>query len=100
MENILLDTFKLAGGQYYELKDVIEEMHVNDFLNLIADPENSHDEYAVEVYWDKHKLGFLSRTQNRIIHNLLINDIPLVGIITQINKEFSKQVEFDILLQL
>jgi hypothetical protein len=100
MENILLDTFKLAGGQYYELKDVINEIHENDLLNLIADPENPHDEYAVEVHWDQHKVEFLSKTQNRIIHNLLINDIPLVGVVTRINKVHSTQLEFDILLQL
>lgn len=100
MNDILLDTFVLAGGQYYDLKNIIEEIELNQELSLIAEPENEHDEYAVQVYWDKHLLGYLSRARNSIIHNMLINDLNLYGLVTRINKNFSTQLEFDIYLQL
>lgn len=100
MNDVLLNSFVLAGGQYYDLKHVIEEIEIDDKLSLIAELENEHDEYAVQVYWDKHMLGYLSRSQNRIIHNMLINDLKLYGQVTQINKNFSTRLEFDIYLQL
>lgn len=99
MSKSLLDSFKLAGGQYYDLKKIIDKIKEDDSLNLLPDSENEHDEYAVEVYWKKHKLGFLSRTQNRIIHNLLVNDVPLTAKVSKINKEYNTQLEFDIFLE-
>jgi hypothetical protein len=104
MSNVLLDTFRLAGGQYYELKDVIQNIHINDLLDLVAEPENTYDEFAVQVVWedDDHRfmLGYLSRTNNRIIHNMLINDLKLYGLVTQVDQQFSTRLEFDIYLHL
>lgn len=96
---ILLDSFAVVGGQYYTLYDVIDQINENDLLTLIPIPENPHDEYAVEVWWDEYKLGFLSRSKNVIIHNLLANDVPLVALVTGVNTEYSKQVSFDIFLK-
>ena len=100
MNDVLLDTFVLAGGQYYYLNKVIKEIQLNQEISLVAEPENEHDEYAVQVYWDEYMLGYLSRARNRVIHNMLINDLKLYGLITRINKSFSTQLEFDIYLQL
>lgn len=96
---ILLDSFVVVGGQYYELYDVIDQINENDLLTLIPTPENPHDEYAVEVWWDDHKLGHISRSKNVIIHNLLANNIPLVALVTGVNTEYSKQVSFDVFLE-
>lgn len=96
---ILLDSFVVVGGQYYELYEVIDQIQVDDLLTLIPTPENPHDEYAVEVWWDEHKLGHISRNKNVIIHNLLANEVPLVGLVTEVNSEYSKQVKFDIFLE-
>jgi len=43
MNDVLLDTFRLAGGQYYELKDVIKDIQIDDLLDLVAEPENPYD---------------------------------------------------------
>lgn len=100
MNEVLLDSFILAGGQYYELKKVIEEIKLNDELSFIADDENEHDEYAVKVFWDEYMLGYLSRTKNRIVFNMLVNNLKLYGLVTRVNKHFSTQLEFDIYLNL
>lgn len=104
MNDVLLDTFRLAGGQYYELKDVIKDIQIDDLLDLVAEPENPYDEFAVQVFWEyddcRCLLGYLSRTNNRIIHNMLINDLKLYGLVTQMNQQFSTQLEFDIYLHL
>jgi len=100
MKQIVLDNFSVVGGQYYALHDVISEIQVDDFIVLKAAPENPHDEYAVEVWWDEHQLGYISRNKNVIIHNLLANDVPLIGLVTQVNTEYSKQVYFDVILDI
>lgn len=99
MNSVLLDSFKIAGGQYYDLKKVIDKIKVDDALDLVPDSENEHDEYAVEIHWQQHKLGFISRMHNRIIHNLLVNDMPLTAKVFRINKEYGTQLEFDIFLE-
>lgn len=99
MSNILLDSFKLAGGSYFDLKKVIDKIKVDDVLDLVPDSENEYDEYAVEIHWQQHKLGFISKMHNRIIHNLLVNDVPLIAKVFKINKECSTQLEFDIFLE-
>ena len=98
MKQIVLDNFAVVGGQYQALHDVISEIHENDLLELKATPENPHDEYTVEVWWNEYQLGFISRTKNVVIHNLLANDVPLIGIVSQVNTEYSKQVYFGIFL--
>lgn len=100
MKQILLDNFAVVGGQYHALYDVISQIKVDDQVVLKADPENPHDEYAVEVWWNEYQLGFISRTKNVIVHNLLANDVPLIGLVSQVNTEYSKQVYFDVILEI
>jgi len=95
MSDILLDAFVLVGGQYHELKKVIKDIQINDFLSFVAD-----DEYAVKVFWNEYLIGYPSRTKNTIIFNMLVNDLKLYGLVTRINKHFFSQLEFDIYLQL
>lgn len=104
MNDVFLDTFRLAGGQYYELKDVIKDIQIDDLLDLVTEPENPHDEFAVQVFWEyddrQYLLGYLSRTNNRIIHNMLNGNLKLYGLVTGVNKQYSTQLEFDIYLHL
>ena len=96
MTDIFLDSFVLAGGQYYDLKKVIKDIQLNDELELIPDDENEHDEYAVKVFYHETMLGFLSRRKNTIIYNMLSNNLKLFGVVTRVNVNFSTQLEFDI----
>jgi hypothetical protein len=61
----------LAGFTYYDGLDVIEDLKLGTKLRLIAEPENPHDADAVAIYYKDTKLGFIPRTHNSIISNLL-----------------------------
>jgi hypothetical protein len=96
MTDIFLDSFVLAGGQYYDLKRIIKVIQINDELEFIPDDENKHDEYAVKVLYQENMIGYLSRTKNRIIYNMLSNNLKLFGVITGVDVKFPTHLEFDI----
>ena len=67
-------SFKIAGIEYYEALFVINELKVGDKLTLKAEPENIHDENAVEIYYKDYKLGYIPRSTNYSISVLLNNN--------------------------
>ncbi|MEA3348070.1 MAG: HIRAN domain-containing protein, partial [Pseudomonadota bacterium] len=54
-----LNRFSVAGFQYYAGMQLISLLHPTAGLNLIAEPENQHDEYAVRIEWRGQKLGYV-----------------------------------------
>lgn len=61
----------LAGFPYYDAESVWPLLQVGDLVGLHAEPTNPHDEFAVEVYWQDHKLGYLPRAENAMISRRL-----------------------------
>ena len=62
---ILVQNSPLAGFQYYQGKELWEQMKVGDALALIREPDNAHDARAVRVEWNGHKLGYVPRQLDR-----------------------------------
>ena len=63
--------FKIAGIEYYEALIVINEMKIGDKLILKPQPDNIHDENAVEIFYKDYKLGYIPRNANYSISVLL-----------------------------
>ena len=63
--------FHIAGFTYYEGVDVFNELKIGAELQLVAEPENNHDNYAVAVYYQNHKLGYIPRDKNKYISKFL-----------------------------
>ena len=62
--------FKIAGIEYYEALFMIEKIKVGD--KLILKPEdNIYDEYAVEIYYEDKKLGYIPKSANYSIGVIL-----------------------------
>ncbi len=60
--DVYLNSPYIAGFQYYQgtkLEDLLKE---SDVLTLKRQAENPHDYFAVEVYHDNKKLGYLPRS--------------------------------------
>jgi len=70
-EHILLQSSPLAGFQYYGGKQVWTEMHEGDVLELVREPQNSHDPRAVRVEWQGIKLGYVPRRDNEAVARLM-----------------------------
>ena len=74
----MVNRFPAAGFQYYQGESVIDVLRQGDVLTLKAEPTNPHDYYAVEIYADHVKLGYVPRTDNKHISRMLREGIGLV----------------------
>ncbi len=61
----------IAGLQYYEVLEVWKKLEIGQRLELIPEPDNRYDEYAVIVAFGDKKLGYLPRSQNKTVSLLL-----------------------------
>ena len=70
-DKIYLLQFFVRGFQFYEGPNVINQISENTLVNLVREPNNEYDEYAVAVYFENTKLGYVPREDNVILSNLL-----------------------------
>lgn len=70
-ESFSLGQFYVAGFQYYGGLEIVDQLHRGQRYELVAEPENPYDEFAVAIYWGTIQLGYVPRTENRQISRLL-----------------------------
>jgi len=70
-----LCTLKVAGLQYGDMSK--HTFIPTQKLSFIREKDNLYDAYAVAIYFDKRKVGYIPRTNSRIIASLLDNGIKL-----------------------
>ena len=75
------------GLVHYNFKIVKKQLSIGDELTLIAETNNTYDRYAVAIYYQKHKLGYLPAYENIAISNLLVQNVKLVAFVTQLYPE-------------
>jgi len=76
-KNILLNKCSVAGFQYYQGREVINFLKESDSLNLSVEVDNEYDKYAVEIYYQNTKLGYIPRSENKHISRMLQAGIDL-----------------------
>lgn len=64
-------TFYLAGFSYWDGCTVFNHLNVGTGLQLKFEPDNKFDAYAVAVYFEDHKLGYVPRSENKQISKFL-----------------------------
>lgn len=71
MENRHLCNFQIAGFTYYEGAEVFNELKIGTHLTLKREPENKFDPYAIALYYNDKKLGFVPRGENKELSKFL-----------------------------
>ncbi len=66
-----LANFNIAGFTFYEGVDCFEQLKIGTTLKLVLEQNNKYDSRAVAIYFNEFKLGFVPRSENRIIYKLL-----------------------------
>ncbi|GHV43118.1 restriction endonuclease [Bacteroidia bacterium] len=61
----------IAGFQYYDGCQVIDELKVGTPLEIFAETDNPHDSFAVVVYFGEKKLGYIPKDKNELLSKLL-----------------------------
>ena len=64
-------TCNVAGQSHWDIAEVFGELKVGSKLKLKAEPDNPYDPHAVAVYFHKTKIGFVPRSGNATISQLL-----------------------------
>lgn len=85
--DIYLDSLCIAGFQYYEGLDREEYLEEGYPLILKRQCENPHDFFAVEVYQGDYKLGYLPRSDNRVIARMMDQGIKVKAIVRSIDPD-------------
>ena len=68
---ILIQESPLAGFQYHQGEIAWSHLRPSQPLRLVREPDNRHDPRAVAVYWRETKLGYVPRTENTAVAQLL-----------------------------
>lgn len=66
-----LTNFNIAGFSYWDGPEAWENLHIGTKLQLVREADNAFDPYAVAIYFDGLKLGFIPRGMNHDISKYL-----------------------------
>jgi len=66
----LLQCF-VRGFQFYEGPKMLTSIQESGMLELVREPENEYDNYAIALYFNTKKIGFLPAEYNRVLANIL-----------------------------
>jgi hypothetical protein len=81
----LLDS-SVAGFQHYNGYKIWGRMKAGDHLHLVREPKNPFDYDAVEVYRGRDKLGYLPRSHNSAIAQMMDRGMTIRSKIQQLSK--------------
>ncbi|MHC1705922.1 MAG: HIRAN domain-containing protein [Bacteroidales bacterium] len=70
--DILVLEIHIAGTSYRENIDEVEpSINAGQMFRMIREPDNPYDDWAIAVYSEEYKLGFVPRDRNEVIARLM-----------------------------
>jgi hypothetical protein len=87
VREIRLSSPDLAGFQYYQGPEIEPQLRQNNLLTLRREPTNPHDCYAIEVFQNNAKLGYLPRAENKVIARLMDQGVAVKARILKVDPE-------------
>ncbi len=88
MDHLFLKSFHIAGFSFYQGSFLFSELKIGSTIELVPDTDNIHDEHAVELRFNGHKIGYVPRDENREISTIMKagHDV-FIGVVQQISPE-------------
>ena len=71
MEKRHLQNGNIAGFSYWDGAEAFEHLKIGTELRLVREENNQFDPYAVAIYYQEYKLGFISRNCNHELSKYL-----------------------------
>ena len=99
---ILVQSSPLAGFQFYQGKQLWDDMRVGDLLTLVRESANAHDSNAVRVEWRGHTLGYVPRRDNRAVARQLDSGGKIEARISRLTQHRNpwQRIEFEVFVRL
>ncbi|PHR70850.1 MAG: hiran domain protein [Lutibacter sp.] len=92
---IIYDNY-LRGTFTYNLETIYKQLNVGQELILQREINNEYDKYAIAVFYNKHKLGYIAAYENIVLANMLDANVNLTSVISYLNKGENKNREIAI----
>lgn len=99
-KRVHLDNFHIAGFGYWDGCEAFEHLKIGTKLRLVREADNPFDFYAVAIYYEEHKLGFIPRSSNHDISKYLdmgLEDIYEVRI-TRITPDVQPEAQVEVIV--
>ncbi|MCL1932006.1 MAG: HIRAN domain-containing protein [Treponema sp.] len=100
-KQIYLISASIAGLFYVDnIHDVLDEIKLESKLRFVREPDNQHDELAIQVKdQNDNKLGYIPRQKNPILARLMDAGKHIYGTVKEINNDDSyMNVEMEIFM--
>ena len=105
VKKVHLTNFHIAGFGFWEGCEAFGKLKIGTCLELVREPDNSFDPYAVAIYYGEYKLGFIPRDSNHDISKYLdmglgaIYEVRITRITPDVHPEQQVEVVVNILNQ-
>ena len=76
----------VKGLMHYQFRKIKKQLTLGQELLLKREIANTYDQFAVEVYFNKYKLGYLAAYENIAIANMLEQGVEFSAFISEIDK--------------
>ncbi len=98
---LLVQSSPLAGFRYHQAPDAFPDMRIGDPLDLVRDPDNSHDASAVRVEWRGRLLGYVPRSQNDAVAWAMDRGETMSARVSRLQQHRNprQRIEFEIFVQ-
>jgi len=98
---VIVQTSPVAGFHYHAGESVWSRLRVGDRLDLHREPDNTHDERAVRVEWNREKLGYVPRAENVAVSQMLDRGEALHARVTALveSRDPWERVELEVVLE-
>lgn len=73
----LLYTTPIAGLQHSDYLN-LDNLEIGHQLSLIHDPTNEYDPNAIQIWYDKTRIGFIPRKDTMLLHTFRVQQQPLL----------------------
>lgn len=83
-EQVCIYNNYVKGTNHYQYPKVGKHLKPNTLLQLQRE-ENPYDAFAIEVYWQEHKLGYLPAYENMVLANMLDHGVETTAIAQKVN---------------
>ncbi len=80
----------VKGLTHYQFDIIRKQLEVGTELQLKRETTNKYDSFAIEVYYNEHKLGYLAAYKNIAIANMLEQGVVFMAFVSKITSKEDK----------
>lgn len=77
----------IKGLTHYNLNVIESRLKEGDELFLRREKENTYDSFAIAVYFQEYKLGYIAAFENIVLSNMLDKGVVLQAYISNLDKK-------------